>query len=117
MSRSILSPKNSAGPSSYPSTQDHGRRRRARKGISGIPRPRWPAAVSPLSILPFLEVLDAVLIRMAPVSWPASGHPAGLVRGSQPPAVAAGPSIPLFQGVFRCLGTSRRIRGALRAFS
>ena len=68
------------------------------------PRPRWPAAVSPLSILLFLEVLDAVLICMAPVSRPASGHPAGLVRGPQPPAVAAGASIPPFQGAFRCLG-------------
>ena len=83
------------------------------------PRPRWPAAVSSLSmsILLFLEVLGAVLIRMAPVSWPASRHPAGLVRGPQPPALAAGASIPPFQGAFRCLGTSRRIRGALRAFS
>ena len=76
------------------------------------PRPRWPEAVSPLSmsILLFLEVLDAVLICMALVSWPASRHPAGLVRGPHPPAVAAGASIPPFQGAFRCFGgTSRRI--------
>ena len=31
--------------------------------MSGI-RPRWPEAASSLSILLFLEVLDAVLIRM-----------------------------------------------------
>ena len=55
-----------------------------------------------MSILLFLEVLDAVLIRMAPVSWPASGHPAGLVRGPQPPALAARAPIPPFQGAFRC---------------
>ena len=57
--------------------------------MSGIPRPRWPAAVSPLSmsILLFLEVLGAVLICMAPVSWPASGHPAGLVRGPRTPRI------------------------------
>ena len=45
--------------------------------MSGI-RPRWLAAVSSLSILLFLEALDAVLICMAPVSWPASRHPGGV---------------------------------------
>ena len=89
--------------------------------MSGI-RPRWPEAVSSLSmsILLFLEVLDAVLIRMAPVSWHASGHPAGLVRGPQPPALAAGASIPPFQGAFRCIGYipphSRRSTGVLVTF-
>ena len=85
------------------------------------PRPRWPEAVSPLSmsILLFLEVLDAVLIRMAPVSRPASGHPAGLVRGPQPLALAARAPIPPFQGAFRCLDIPphlRRSTGVLVTF-
>ena len=45
--------------------------------MSGI-RPRWPEAASSLSILPFLEVLDAVLICMAPVGRPASQTPSGV---------------------------------------
>ena len=88
--------------------------------MSGI-RPRWPEAVSSLSmsILLFLEVLDAVPICMAPVSWHASRHPAGLVRGLQPPALAAGASIPPFQGAFRCWGKPphlRRSTGVLVTF-